>query len=83
MNCCWHQLVRFYWWGGTFEGAVFTVGLGAVAGLIIGAILLAIESVRSFGRGWHQGLAEIRARRLAKQGLPPGDSHPAPPTSDI
>ena len=107
MNDCWHQLGLFLWCGGTPEGAIFIIGLGAVGGVVTGILLLAIKLVwilpgaikeswnqvvaengfaeiqRRFGRGWNRGLANARARRLAKQGGRPDDSHPPPPTNDI
>ncbi len=79
MNCWWHELGRFLWWGGSLEGAVFILGMSVVGGLITGVILIAIEVIRSIPQAWNEGRAEVRAKRLAKQGLPPGDSHPAPP----
>jgi hypothetical protein len=107
MNGCWHQLGQFLWWGGTPEGAIFIVGLGAVGGVVTGILLLAIKLVwilpgvvkeswsqvaaenrfagiePAFTRGWNRGLAKARARRLAKHGSRPDNSHPAPPTDDI
>jgi len=107
MNDCWHQLAQFLWWGGTPEGAMFIVGLGAAGGVVTGILLLAIKLVwilpaavkeswnqvaaenrlagiePAFTRGWNRGLAKARARRLAKQGGRPDNSHPGPPTNDI
>jgi hypothetical protein len=87
MNDCWHQFGRFLWWGGTLEGAVFIVAMGAVGGVITGVILLAIKFVwmlpRAVKEGWNRALAEDRAKRVAKQRIQPDDSLPAPPTGDI
>jgi hypothetical protein len=107
MNDCWRQLGQFLSWGGTPEGAIFIVGLGAVGGVVTGILLLAIKLVwilpgavkeswnqvaaenrlagiePAFTRGWNRGLANSRARSLAKQRSRPDNSHPAPPTNDI
>jgi len=83
MNYWWHQFVCFFWWGGTFEGAVFILGMSVVGGLITGVILIAIEVIRSIPQVWREGLAEERANSLAKQGGRPDDSHPAPPPSEV
>ena len=83
MNDCWHQLVQLFWWGGTPEGAVFIIELGVVGGLVTGVILIAIEVVWSIPQIWREGLAEARAKRLAKQGGHADDSRPAPPPCDV
>jgi hypothetical protein len=83
MRCWWHQFEQFLWWGGTPEGAVFILGMSVVAGLNIGLILIALDVIRSIPQAWREGMAEARAKRLAKQGLPTGDAHPAPPSGDV
>ena len=83
MSDCWHQFVQLFWWAGTPKGAVFMIGIGVVSGLIIGTILIAIEVIPSIPQIWRRVLAEDRAQRLAKQGVQPSDSHPAPPTSEV
>ncbi len=83
MNYWWCEFERFFWWAGTPEGAVFVLAMSVAGGLITGVILIAIKVVWSIPRVWRQVLAEDRAKRLAKQGLPPGDSHPAPPAIDV
>lgn len=89
MNECWHQLVGIFWSGSNFQGAVFLVGMGAVTGLLVGALLVAVAGIRAFVRGFKVGLAKDRSRRLAKHILTSDDSHnplpvsDAPPVSDI
>jgi hypothetical protein len=67
----------------TPEGVLFLFAKGVVGGVILGAILTAIKVVWSIPQAWREGMAEARAKRLAKQGLPPDDSHPAPPPGDV
>jgi hypothetical protein len=65
------------------------LGAGVVGGVLGGAILLLIAAVRSFARGWREGLEEIRQKRLAKGHIQSNDSDPKPagtgipPTSDL
>jgi hypothetical protein len=87
MNDIWHQLSRFFWWGGSPEGAIFIVGLGAVGGVVTGTILLAIRLVLGIAQGSREVFAEAREkarlRKLAKCSVEPGDAPPTTPTSDI
>ena len=67
MHRFWHQFVQFFWWGGTPEGAVFIVGLGAVGGVVTGILLLAIKLVwilpGAVKESWNRS-----PRRTASQG---------------
>lgn len=83
MNECWHQLGRFLWWGGTSQGAVVLIGLGAVGGLVTGAILLVIEGVRAFIGGVREGHAGTHVRRFAKGEIRSDDSRAASPANDV
>ncbi len=82
MDYWWHQFECFFWFGSTFQGAALMIGMGAVAGLIIGALLVAIAGVRAFVQGFKTGLAKDRAKRMAKEGRPDA-STPEPPFGDI
>ena len=87
MNDCWPQLGRFLRWGGSPEGAVFIVGLGAMGGVITGVILIAVKIVwmlpQAVKEGWNRALAQDRAARLAKKEVQPDDSQMASPTGEV
>ena len=82
MNYWWHQLVCIFWSGSTFEGAVFMIGMGAAGGLLIGALVIAVAGIRALVRGFKEGLAKNRTRRLAEQIFKSENSHNAPPAGD-
>jgi hypothetical protein len=80
--------------GGSPEGAIFIVGLGAVGGFVTGTILLVIRMVLVVPQAVREVRAEAREearlRKLAKSGVEPGDVPPTTgdvppitPTSDI
>jgi len=68
---------------GTPDGLFLLAATSLFGGAIFGVILSTIEAAGSFTKAWNEGLADARAKRLAKQGVRPDDSHPAPPPGDV
>ncbi len=79
----WDQLLRLVCSARTGGGLNSLVSTGVTAVLAVGLIMFVVAIIWQIPQVWRQVLAEDRAQRLAKQGVQPSDSHPAPPTSEV